>query len=549
MFVLLAALTLLYTILVWARVFYDRPHFQLVLLAFQYFVLFPALLIYLRLNRQASPSSPQRPPRLVWVIAIFALFAVPLSWFSSRGLLNPDESGYAFQARIFVSGRLQAEPLLGASANVRETPRELFFENHILRPEGWFAKFPPGWPLVLATGYATSMPWLITPLLSVFSLIVMAGIGRLLFSNETGTLAVFLAVLSSFYLAHSIGMMSHALCGLLAVTACFFLFRGLATESLISFAGMFACLSFALQVRPYTALVLALVMGAAALWGTRKNPRLCIRVFGTGAGFAALALGVVLAYNYLYTGHWLVSPYALAAGTKFPPELSFSQAHLWAGIAEHARSTFEESLIGLFPFAYVLAAYALFTEEIFRREVWILALIYLCLVLAYVAHPDRSGVFFGTRFHFEGVFAVFLLAARGLTLLVERWTVSRTAVIAALLLLAFVQTNQQGAMAMALSRTEEPYRKVRAAVSRPDITGVVFLHDSQGFVAKHFNLNDADWVHADRLFLVDAEPERRNDWACRYRVGAWTVVEYNPATHSAVLTRDRANCTAAAGSF
>jgi hypothetical protein len=290
-------------------------------------------------------------------------------------------------------------------------------------------------------------------------------------------------------------------------------------------------------------------MGAAAVWGTRRNPKLCIRVFGTGACFALLALGVVLAYNYLYTGHWLVSPYALAAGTKLPPELSFNPTHLWTGVAEHARSTLQESLIGLFPFAYVLAAYALFTEEIFRREVWILALIYVALVLAYVAHPDRSGVFFGTRFHFEGIFAVFLLAARGLTLLAERWTVSRTAVVAALLLLAFVQANQQGAMALALSRQEEPYRKVRNAVSQPDINGVVFLHDSPGFVAKHFNLNDADWVHADRIFLVDAEPERRNDWACRYRVGTWTVVEYDPAKHSAVLTRDRANCAAAAAPF
>lgn len=104
-------------------------------------------------------------------------------------------------------------------------------------------------------------------------------------------------------------------------------------------------------------------------------------------------------------------------------------------------------------------------------------------------------------------------------------------------------------MALILARREEPYRKVRAAVSLPGITGVVFLHDSPGFIAKHFNLNDADWMHADRLFLVDAEPEHRNDWACRYRIGAWNVAEYNSASHSAVLTTDRANCTAAARPF
>jgi len=134
-------------------------------------------------------------------------------------------------------------------------------------------------------------------------------------------------------------------------------------------------------------------------------------------------------------------------------------------------------------------------------------------------------------------------------LLAERWTISRRALLTALLLLVFVQVNQQGVMALTLARREEPYRKIRAAVSLPGVSGVIFLHDSPGFVAKHFNLNDADWIHADRMFLVDAEPERRNGWACRYRIGAWTVAEYNPATHSAVLTIDHANCTAATTPF
>src|SRR4029077_2127719 len=131
-------------------------------------------------------------------------------------------------------------------------------------------------------------------------------------------------VLSSFYLINSIGIMSHTLCALLSEVACLCLFRGLATGRLSYFSGIFTGLGCALQVRPYTAFVLAAVMTVAALWETRLNPLRCARVLGMGVLFGGLALAGVLLYNHLYTGHWLVSPYAMAAGAQAPPELSFN---------------------------------------------------------------------------------------------------------------------------------------------------------------------------------------------------------------------------------
>jgi len=155
---------------------------------------------------------------------------------------------------------------------------------------------------------------------------------------------------------------------------------------------MFACLGFALQVRPYTAFVLAAVVTVSALGETRLNPLLCARVLGIGVLFGGLALAGVPLYNHLYTGHWLVSLYAMAAGAQAPPELSFNPLRIWQGIAEYGRQTFEMSLIGLFPFTYLLAAYALIEEREHRRKVWILAAIYLALFVTYLAHPEGSGV-------------------------------------------------------------------------------------------------------------------------------------------------------------
>jgi Dolichyl-phosphate-mannose-protein mannosyltransferase len=538
---LLVLLVLLYTILLWIGTLHGNHHLHVLLLAFQYLLLLPVIFAYLRSKRNTAAEQRIALPKLATILVLFGLAAFPLSWFSARGLLNPDEMGYSFEARIFLTGHLKAAPLVGAVANIRDTPAELFFTHCVLRPDAWFSKFPPGWPAVLTTGYALSVPWVLTPILSLLSLWTTLAIGRQIFSEETGLLAVCFAVLSSFYLVNSIGMMSHAFCGLLSTVACLCLFRGLATGRLWYFVGMFGALGFALQVRPYTAFVLAIVMTTAALWLTRKNRDLRIRIFVMGCIVGGLAAGAVLLYNKLYTGSWLVSPYALAVGATAPAELSFHPARIWWGMAKYGRQSFEESLFGIFPFAYLLAGYALFAEQQRRRESWILAAIYLSLLIAYLAHPEGSGVFFGERFHFEGIYAVFLLAARGAMLLAQRWRLPRTAVVWVFSLLSFLQVSQLAEAALTVARQGEPYRRVREATALAP-PGIVFLHDSPGFVAKHFNLNQADWAHAPHVFLIDADPASRDHWACLYHASIWTIAGYDPKTQSAILTSQPAKC-------
>ncbi len=392
MLLTLVVLVVLYTVSLWIGVLHSYTHLHVLLLAVQYIFILPAILAYLRADKDKSAEEQSTFPTLCSIALLFALVTFPLSWLSTRGLLNPDESGYSFGARIFLSGHLKARPLVGATPNVRNTPGELFFANHVLQPDGWFPKFPPGWPALLTSAYAIDAPWVVTPILGILSLLIVATIGRQLFSPATGILAAWFAILSSFYLVNSIGLMSHALCGLLSAFACFCLLRGLETGRLGYFWGMFASLGYALQVRPYTAFVLAVVMTVAALWGMRANRAPCVRIFATGCLIGAIAVSTVLSYNRVYTGRWLVSPYALAAGETAPPELSFRPSRILRGIAEYGHQTFEESLIGVFPFTYLLAGYALFMERERRREVWILAAIYLSLLVAYLAHPQGSGI-------------------------------------------------------------------------------------------------------------------------------------------------------------
>ena len=517
-------------------------HLHLALLAVQYLIVLPTFLWFLRSQRASTIGSPLPRVHLGVALVVFAVVTIPLSRFSAQGLLNPDESGYSFQARIYGSGRLMADPLIGATTDVRQTPAELFYENHVLLPHGWFAKFPSGWPLMLSLGYRISAPWLLNPVFGLLQLFVMAAIGNRVFSYEIGAIAVFFGVLSPFFLVNSIGMMSHAFCALLSAMACLALFGALATGKLWYYAGTFICLATTLQVRPYTGFVLTLVLVSAALWLNRRNRKVLLRVFSIGILFGLIALACVLLYNRIYTGHWLVSPYAMAAGANTPPELSFRPGRIWQGIRQYAPQTAEESLIGAFPFLYLLAAYALICEKKHRSEVWILAAVYLALVVAYLAHPEGSGVLLGERFHFEGFFALLLLAARGSQLLFERWHSPCWAIIWTLSLFTAMQVTQQCAAVATVVNRVEPYRRVREVIAASGVTGLTFLHDSPGFVAKHFNLNDPDWRHASRIYLVDAEPELRDEWACRYGFARWTVVIYDPKLKRASVLKSASNC-------
>jgi hypothetical protein len=305
---------------------------------------------------------------------------------------------------------------------------------------------------------------------------------------------------------------------------------------------MFACVAATLQIRPYTGFVFALVLTAAALWLNRKNRQSLLRIFVTGIFFGSFATAGVLIYNHLYSGSWFLSPYAMYPGGNLPPELTFNPGRIWEGIRQYASQTTEETLIGIFPFAYLLAGHALLRETSRRKEVWILASLYVALVLAYLAHPDGSGVFLGERFHFEAFFALMLLAARGLQLLVERWSAPRWALVWIMVLFAIMQIGQQAAAANAIAHRTEPYRRVREAIAASGISGLVFLHDARGFAGRYFNLNDADWRHAARIYLLDAEPERRAQWACRYGATAYTVITYDPHTHQAVFIGGNADC-------
>jgi len=385
-------------------------------LAFQYVVLLPCLFwVLLGLRNSGLRNSGLRNsgewslnlPALAWVLAAgYLLLVLPLARHEVDWPWNVvDESCYSFQAHIFRTGRAIAEPLPGATADVQDTPAELNYQNHVLTERGWFTHFPPGWPALLVVGQWIGAPWILNPLAGLIVLALMWTIARHTFSADTAQLSILMAVLSPFFLVNSMRGLSHMPCSALVAGACVLVFRGLAQKRILPLAGAFALLVLAFPIRPYTAFCEAVVLGGAALWYSRQDHRFVRQIAAAGAIAGLAAALILLAYNHATTGHAAVSPYAARVGSDVPSELTFNPRLIFYFLRRWGGITFRETIFSCFPYLFLLAAYALWRERERVRETRILAAVFAVLPLAHLLHTEDSYAFFGSRFHFEGLFA------------------------------------------------------------------------------------------------------------------------------------------------
>ncbi len=122
-----------------------------------------------------------------------------------------DAISYAFQAKIFASGRLAAPapPVNGAFP----TPFTLVYHGR------WFSQYPPATAALLAFGVIAHLPWLVEPLLAGAAVLLTFGVARRQFGTRTGLLAAaliatspFLALQAGSFLSHVPAMCFAALC-------------------------------------------------------------------------------------------------------------------------------------------------------------------------------------------------------------------------------------------------------------------------------------------------------------------------------------------------
>jgi len=464
----------------------------------------------------------QIPRRLlVTGILIFLGGGLAANRIITQGRLISDETAYSFQSRIFASGHFKAPA----------PPSTVFFEHHIIDRSGWFTKFPPGWPVVLAVSSMAGVGWAVNILLGIVILGIVFAIGKRLYSDREARLALFLLLLSPIFFGNCLGQMSHPLCGALLAGATLFYFRARQDGALWNVAAMLSGIVLATTVRPLTGVLFGLVLGGALLWEIRHDRR---RLWATAALcglFAVVAVCLSGAYNYEMTGHFTKFPYAEFSRTAIPVELI---------PGANAGGALRWSLIGTwaftFPLLFPAAGLALFRDREKRREAVVLAALFLCLVAGYAPNRYPSGSFLGERFYFEGFFAVPLLAARGIVLFEKSWEAGQRATLylGALAVSALITL---GFSLPAVFHEVKPYIQVRAlAGTLPFRNAVVFLstHDPE-FIAKHFNLNEADWPVAPIFIAPDPGREERQAIADALGRSTWAVISYDPVLGKAEL--------------
>jgi hypothetical protein len=366
---------------------------------------------------------------LVAGAALFVFVAANLvSWFVfGHTPHNYDTAAQLFQARLFTAGRtyLPSPPLA-----------QFFDFVNGINNGRWYSDYPPGHPLMLALGVLVRAPRVINPLLGALTVVVIYCLGRELYDDRTARVATVLASLSPFLVFMSSEFMNHS--SALFFTCLFLLCYAKAVRSVrvikwpsgqaesdsgrnaatamrnALFAGL--ALGMVINIRPYTALLIAIPFALDAGWRLFSEPRRYTGLFALMLAGGALMLGAYLAYNYLTTGNPLLSAYSLRYGSihnvglGVVPEFTFLRAVQVTQLDLNALNRY------LFEFPIPALLFVVLVWAAGRPTAWDYRLLAvpLCLVAGYFFWWEHSLELFGPRREYEAFGVLALLSARGM---------------------------------------------------------------------------------------------------------------------------------------
>jgi hypothetical protein len=521
---------LLYGAIVPVTVMRSVRHYELIAIVLQVALLLPALWIGLKGSQPDPAGWPVRGRWVAATAAAFLLVAGPVSWIVTRGITNPDESAYRFQARILASGRLVAMAPPGAPERPNNSPAPLKYNQHILSVRGWYSKYPIGWPLLLAIPERFGWAWIVNPLLAAGILICTARIARVAFQPASAVLAAVLLALSPYFLAQCVTRMSHAFAGLLVAATTLLCVEGLRSRKLRHFIGMYLLIVLGFHVRPFTSLIVAVTLSISVIVFLRRDRTLLTRVLFVGFA-AALAAGTSIAlYNLAFTGSALISPYAQYRGATVPAEVSTSPAQVAVNLKSVWRFSSQSTILFSFPLLFVCAALGFWASRKRSPLVWVLMALFAATVVGHLIQFESSGSVIPERYWFESFFAVAILAAEGLLTAVAALKSSRRSLVLAACGLVIIQVPLMLVACRILMTRSFPSAAVRQVAEKlGGCNCVVFLKKSPPlFYGEHLNLNGPDWQSANAFFAVDPGPEQRSEWTRVFGRSQWILVTYDP---------------------
>ena len=504
-----------------------------------YGTVLPALLWFWWDNRSGNAEPPSFPDLRVPCAIVFGLITGITGFSYNHGHTLADESSYLFQARVFASGEIKAEPMPGAQASSPAAPPEIYFEHQAHTTRGWFSKYPPGWPLALAVGCLLGCPWLLNPALGLALLAVVNYLARP-WGRATQNLAVLLTACSAYTMLYSTGFLSHAFIAAVGMAAIAAAFHGVRTKRLGWIIVCFLLVLAGIQIRTYTGVVIAAWCTGYTLWANRGLRSRSIAVVAVAASASA---ALVFWVNRIFTGSYLVFPYAYSRGVTAIKELTFSPSLIAQNLAGAWRWALTDTLAFTFPLVFAAALYAVFNERVFRRELIALSLLFPMLIGAHIFQSESSSSFDGERYYYEGYAALCIVAARGYLLLIERWRVRSRAATGGVAALAALHVVFIAIMLHDVQVRVAPWRAAyEASIAQPRPALVFLGGTSRAFATKHANWNEARWRTARTIFLNDPGATRRDQVACRFHRPAYRVVTYDVKSERVLVSDRAASC-------
>ena len=334
-----------------------------------------------------------------------------------------DEMAYVWQAKVIAHGQM--------TAPTPPEPKSMYIPFVVDANGHRSAKYPPGWPVVLALGMLLGIRTWVNPLLGGLAVWLTFRLGQKICNSPTGLLAALLMVSSPFFLIITGSLDSNAWSLVLSIV---FVLAWLDTFPLgarkkqvskphiplwltISVAGL--SLGVLVMTRPLTALGVALpffVHGLLLLMhgdgATRRHV--------LGIGVITLLVGsLFLAWQYTVTGNPFTDPYTLWWSFDrigFGPGIGVaSGGHtLQLGIqnALIMLTDLKKDLFGWAGYSWLFLPLGIWALRK-NRAAWPTMAVFVCLVICYICYW-ASVVRYGPRYYYEGIYGLTVASAAGI---------------------------------------------------------------------------------------------------------------------------------------
>jgi 4-amino-4-deoxy-L-arabinose transferase-like glycosyltransferase len=353
--------------------------------------------------------------RLILLICVLSfLITSAVAYFAFERLPHlEDEVAYLFQAKTMALGRL----------TVPSPPHpDAFWVPFVLDHQGQrFGKYPPGWPGLLSLGVLAGVPWFVNPLLASLVLYLVFCLGRTLYDQRTGLLAVVLGLASPLFLVLSGSYLSHVASMVWLLLFSLWFVNTAQGRNRLFAIGAGLALGLAFLTRSLTAIAYAMpfVVYSLAQVIRRKQaywPNYLLIALA-GGGLALL----VPVYQWLVTGDPWLNPYVLwwpYDRVGFGPNAGampggHSPFYAWINLKQDLPRAATD-VLGWPALSWVPLLLGLALPHRRLRD-WALAAPFASLVIAYlfywIGSPARL---WGPRYYFEGFGGLWLLAAVGL---------------------------------------------------------------------------------------------------------------------------------------